>query len=141
MHFPIEFDSIFHSNVCWDFRQHARCNPHDNYVHITGYPVWHGVFLYLLCGKILQCTFIFFWRLLWSATTLATLMWVFRALRLLKISYQNLTMFFMSTWWGDWRNIQKNHDCFLRWSNLTGIWSRWTGPPHQLDIKNVVEFW
>ena len=31
------------------------CNPHPNYMHITGYPVQHGDSLHFLWGKHLQC--------------------------------------------------------------------------------------
>ena len=34
----------------------ATCNPHDDYVHITGYPVRHGDSLYFLWGENLQFT-------------------------------------------------------------------------------------
>ena len=32
------------------------CNPHPNYMHITGYLVRHGDSLHFLWGKHLQCT-------------------------------------------------------------------------------------
>ena len=35
---------------------HTMCNPHPNYMHITGYPVQHGDSLHLLWGKHLQCS-------------------------------------------------------------------------------------
>ena len=31
------------------------CNPHHNYIHITGYPMQHGDSLQFLWGKNLQC--------------------------------------------------------------------------------------
>ena len=47
------------SEKLWGFQ--ATCNPHDNYVHVTGYPVLHGDLLHFLWGKHLQCKKIF-WR-------------------------------------------------------------------------------
>ena len=44
------------SEKLWGFQ--ATCNPRDNYVHVTGYPVLHGVFLHFLWGKHLQCMLI-----------------------------------------------------------------------------------
>ena len=43
------------SEKLWGFQ--ATCNPHDNYVHVMGYPVLHGVFLHFLWGKHLQCNY------------------------------------------------------------------------------------
>ena len=34
------------------------CNPRDNYMHFTGYPLRHGVSLHFLWGKNLQCIFV-----------------------------------------------------------------------------------
>ena len=45
------------SEKLWGFQ--ATCNPHDNYVHVTGYPVLHGDLLHFLRGKNLQCKLFF----------------------------------------------------------------------------------
>ena len=45
------------SEKLWVFQ--ATCNPCHNYVHVAGYPVWHGDFLHFLRGKNLQCIYNF----------------------------------------------------------------------------------
>ena len=50
------------SEKLWGFQ--ATCNPCQNYVHVTGYPVLHGDLLHFLQGKNLQCRIkrkIFLW--------------------------------------------------------------------------------
>ena len=45
-----------HSDFHCNFRRfQATCNPHDNYVYVTGYLMPHGVSPYFLWGKNLQC--------------------------------------------------------------------------------------
>ena len=36
----------------------STCNSNDNYMHVTGYPVQHGVSPYFLWGKNLHCDLI-----------------------------------------------------------------------------------
>ena len=43
-----------YSGKLWGFQ--AIGNPHNNYVHVTGYPLLHGVFIHFLWGKHLQCS-------------------------------------------------------------------------------------
>ena len=44
----------FPYNFCGDFRR--TCNPHDNYMHFTGYVLRHGNPPHFLWGKNLQCS-------------------------------------------------------------------------------------
>ena len=44
---------MYISEKLWGFQ--TMCNPHPNYMHITGYPVRHGSALHFLWGKHLQC--------------------------------------------------------------------------------------
>ena len=52
--FFIQYLLVYISEKLWGFQ--TMCNPHPNYMHITGYPVRHGDSLHFLWGKHLQCT-------------------------------------------------------------------------------------
>ena len=51
--FFIQYLLVYISEKLWGFQ--TMCNPHPNYMHITGYPVRHGDSLHFLWGKHLQC--------------------------------------------------------------------------------------
>ena len=53
--FFIQYLLGYISEKLWGFQ--TMCNPHPNYMHITGYPVQHGDSLHFLWGKHLQCSF------------------------------------------------------------------------------------
>ena len=52
--FFIQYLLVYISEKLWGFQ--TMCNPHPNYMHITGYPVRHGDSLQFLWGKHLQCS-------------------------------------------------------------------------------------
>ena len=53
--FSMQYLLVYLKFSLWGFQ--TMCNPHHNYMHITGYPVWHGDSLHFLWGKHLQCIF------------------------------------------------------------------------------------
>ena len=57
MVFVMQYLLVYQSENLWGFQ--VTCNTCNNYVLIAGYPALHGVLLYFLRGKHLQCRFRF----------------------------------------------------------------------------------
>ena len=55
----LNYDFFFQISLQFLRGFQATGYPHDNYMHVTGYPVQHGVFPYFLWGKNLQCTVVY----------------------------------------------------------------------------------
>ena len=55
MVFVMQYLLVYQSENLWGFQ--VTCNTCNNYVLIAGYPVLHGVLLYFLRGKHLQCSY------------------------------------------------------------------------------------
>ena len=58
MVFVMQYLLVYQSENLWGFQ--VTCNTCNNYVLIAGYPALHGVLLYFLRGKHLQCMYIWF---------------------------------------------------------------------------------
>ena len=86
---------VYLSEKLWGFQ--AMCNPHHNYMHITGYPVQHGDSLHFLWGKHLQCIVFIsesrLWLILWLALCAPPMLLLCLWLRLVLLLGQSLKYF------------------------------------------------